>query len=107
VNWSLVAGDDVETVVDSLAASNRSNDGWARLSVDWGVLDADGDLASVSLPLSQNGTTVDSKSIGSSGRAASGKDRLEEKTGSGSYAVTIAVTDSLGNTDTGSTTLSA
>jgi subtilisin len=94
-------------VIDTFSVSNRSNGGWARFEVDWAVSDADGDLSSVDLTLSQSGSTVDSASNSVSGSSASGSDRLQDKKGSGSYDVTITVTDSNGNTASQTQTVSA
>ncbi|NEU57913.1 S8 family serine peptidase [Halorussus sp. MSC15.2] len=92
--------------IDSLGINNRSNGGWARFEVSWSVSDADGDLASVDLTLAQS-STVDSSSTSVSGSSASGSDRLQEKKGSGSYDVTVTVTDSQGNTASRTETVSA
>jgi subtilisin len=92
--------------VDSLSVTNQSNGGWARFETSWSVSDADGDLASVDLTLSQNGT-VDSASYTVSGSSASGTDRLQDKKGSGSYTVTLTVTDAAGNSTSQSKTVSA
>jgi len=92
--------------IDEFSVSNRSNGGWARFEVSWGVSDADGDLASVDLTLDQNGT-VDSASESVSGSSASGSTRLQDKKGSGSYDVTLTVTDGAGNTTSQTKTVSA
>ncbi len=84
--------------IDTLSINNRSNGGWARFEVSWAVSDADADLASVDLTLAQNGSTVDSASHSASGSGASGSDRLQDKKGSGSYDVTLTVTDGAGDT---------
>jgi subtilisin len=93
--------------IDTFSITNRSNGGWARFEVDWAVSDADGDLSSVDLTLSQSGSTVDSASHSVSGSSASGSDRLQDKKGSGSYDVTLTVTDSNGNTASQTRTVSA
>ncbi|MFC7081445.1 S8 family peptidase [Halorussus caseinilyticus] len=97
---------DTAPSVDSLSVNNRSNGGWARFEVSWSVSDADGDLASVDLALTQS-TTVDSATTSVSGSSASGSDKLQEKKGSGTYDVTLTVTDSKGNTATQTTTVTA
>ncbi|MFD1644280.1 S8 family serine peptidase [Haloarchaeobius litoreus] len=92
--------------IDEFGLSNRSNGGWARFEVSWAVSDADGDLASVDVVLDQNGT-VDSASNSVSGASASGSDRLQDKKGSGSYDVTLTVTDAAGNSTSQTKTVSA
>jgi len=92
--------------IDTFAVSNRSNGGWARFEVDWGVSDADGDLASVDLELQQNGT-ADSAGYSVSGSSASGSTRLQDKKGSGSYDIVLTVTDAAGNTTSQTKTVSA
>ncbi len=100
------SGGSTGPTVDSLGVNNQSNGGWARFEVSWSVSDADGDLASVDVTLTQS-TTVDSSSSSVSGSSASGSDRLQEKKGSGTYDVTLTVTDSTGNTASQTTTVSA
>jgi len=97
---------DTAPAIDSLSVTNNSNGGWARFNVDWSVSDADGDLASVDLALVQS-STVDSSSTSVSGSSASGSNRLQDKKGSGSYDVTLTVTDSKGNTASQTETVSA
>ncbi|PSQ49781.1 hypothetical protein BRD15_02860 [Halobacteriales archaeon SW_6_65_15] len=98
---------DTAPTIDTFEVTNNSNGGWARFNVDWAVSDADGDLSSVDLTLSQSGSTVDSASNSVSGSSASGSDRLQDKKGSGSYDVTLTVTDSNGNTASQTKTVSA
>jgi subtilisin family serine protease len=93
--------------IDSFSISNQSNGGWARFEVSWAVSDADGDLSSVDLTMTQNGTTADSASYNSSGSSDSGTTRLQDKKGSGSYDVTLTVTDAAGNTTSQTKTVSA
>ncbi|PSP80857.1 serine protease [Halobacteriales archaeon QS_1_68_20] len=100
------SGDSAPTI-DTFSVSNRSNGGWARFEVDWAVSDADGDLSQVDLTLEQNGSTADSASYAVSGSSASGSDRLQDKKGSGSYDVTLTVTDSAGNTTSQTKTVTA
>ena len=93
--------------IDTFSVNNRSNGGWARFEVDWGVSDADADLSSVELALSQNGATADSATVSVSGSSGSGSERLQDKKGSGSYDVTLTVTDASGNATTQTKTVSA
>jgi subtilisin family serine protease len=92
--------------IDQFAITNNSNGGWARFNVDWAVSDADGDLSQVDLTMDQNGT-VDSASSSVSGSSASGATRLQDKKGSGSYDITLTVTDAAGNTTSQTKTVSA
>ncbi len=100
-------GGDTAPTIDTFSINNRSNGGWARFEVSWGVSDADGDLASVDLTLAQSGSTADSASFSVGGSSASGSQRLQDKKGSGSYDVTVTVTDANGNTATQTTTVTA
>ncbi|USZ69351.1 S8 family peptidase [Halorussus salilacus] len=99
-------GDDTAPTVDSLDVTSDSNGGWARFDASWAVSD-DTELSSVEVALSQNGSSVDSATTSVSGTSASGTDQLEDKKGSGSYDVTLTVTDSNGNTATQTETVSA
>ncbi|WP_246045755.1 S8 family peptidase [Halorussus ruber] len=92
--------------IDTFSVTNNSNGGWARFDVNWSVSDADGDLASVDLTLSKS-STVDSYSTSVSGSSASGSARLQDKKGSGSYDITLTVTDAAGNTTSQTKTVSA
>jgi subtilisin len=96
-----------DPVIDTFSITNNSNPGWARFDVDWAVSDADGDLSSVELTMTQSGSTVDSATHSVGGSSASGSDRLEDKKGSGSYDITLTVTDSNGNTDSQTKTVTA
>jgi len=100
-------GGDTAPAIDQFAVGNSSNGGWARFEVDWAVSDADGDLSTVDLVMEQNGSTVDSASESASGSSASGATRLEDKKGSGSYDITLTVTDAAGNTSTQTKTVTA
>ncbi|AGB15116.1 subtilisin-like serine protease [Halovivax ruber XH-70] len=100
-------GGDTAPAIDQFAVGNSSNGGWARFEVDWAVSDADGDLSTVDLVMEQNGSTVDSASESASGSSASGTTRLEDKKGSGSYDITLTVTDAAGKTSTQTKTVTA
>lgn len=98
--------------VDALSASEvETSDGDAAFDVSWDVGDADGDLSSVDLTLTQDldGSTEDTASIAVSGSDATGTTRLVAAGDDGSangYTVDLAVTDSGGNTASGSTSVS-
>jgi len=95
---------DSAPTVDSLSASEvETSDGDAEFDADWSVSDADGDLSSVDLVLTQDsdGSTEDSATVSVSGDTASGTTRLVAAgdDGSGnSYTVEATVTDGAGNT---------
>ncbi|PSQ04776.1 serine protease [Halobacteriales archaeon QS_4_69_31] len=95
---------DGAPTVDSLSASEvETSDGDAEFDADWSVSDADGDLSSVDLVLTQDsdGSTEDSATVSVSGDTASGTTRLVAAgdDGSGnSYTVEATVTDGAGNT---------
>ncbi len=108
-----VTTDNTESAptVDSLSASEvETSDSDAEFDVSWQVSDADGNLSSVDLTLTQDsdGTTEDTASISVSGSSASGTTRLvaagDEGTGN-AYTVDATVTDGAGNTGTGSTSV--
>ena len=109
-----VATDNTETVptVDGLSGSEaETSDSDAEFDVEWSVSDADGDLASVDLTLTDDtaGETEETASVSVSGDAASGTTRLVAAGDDGSgnaYTVDATVTDSNGNTGSGSTTVS-
>jgi subtilisin len=109
-----VTTDNTESspTVDSLSASEvETSDGDAEFDVDWSVSDGDGDLSTVDLTLTDDtvGETDDTASVGASGDTDSGTTRLVAAgdDGSGnSYTVDATVTDSGGNTGSGSTTVS-
>jgi endonuclease YncB( thermonuclease family) len=98
--------------VDSLSASEvETSDSDAEFDVAWDVGDADGDLSSVDLTLTQDsdGTTEDTASVSVSGSDATGTTRLVAAGDDGSgnaYTVDLTVTDSGGNTASDSTSVS-
>jgi subtilisin len=100
-------GGDNPPAIDTFSTTNNSNGGWARFNVDWAVSDTDGDLSSVEVTMTQNSTTVDSTTNSVSGSSASGSDRLQDKKGSGSYDITLTVTDGNGNTASQTKTVTA
>ena len=97
-------------VVDTLSTGEvETDDGDAAFDVDWSVSDADGDLSTVDLVLTDDaaGETEDSASVSVAGDTASGTTRLVAAgdDGSGnSYTVEVTVADADGNTDTATTT---
>jgi len=109
-----VSGGSTESAptVDSLSASEvETSDSDAAFDVDWSVGDADGDLSSVDLALTDDtdSESEDSASVSVTGDTASGTTRLVAAgdDGSGnSYTVEATVTDGGGNTGSGSTTVS-
>jgi len=87
--------------VDSHAVSTRTTGPWTRVTADWSVSDADGDLDSVVVAIEDgNGNTLDSTTVSASGSTASGSTELRNR-GSVSQSV-VTVTDSQGNDDTSS-----
>ncbi|MFC7133426.1 MULTISPECIES: S8 family serine peptidase [Salinibaculum] len=98
--------------VDSLSASEvETSDSDAEFDVSWGVSDADGDLSSVELSLTDDtdSENEDSVTVTVSGDTASGTTRLvaagDEGSGN-SYTVEATVTDSYENTGSRSTAVS-
>lgn len=106
------SGDSAAPAVDSLSASEvETSDSDAEFDVSWAVSDADGDLSTVDLTLTDDsdGSTEDSASISVSGSDATGTTRLAAAgdDGSGnSYTVDLTVTDAASNTTTDSTSVS-
>lgn len=99
-------GDQTPTI-DTLNVANRSNKKRARFDVEWAVSDADGDLESVSMTMSQDGRVADSSTVSVSGSSASGKTQLKEDGGSGTYDITLTVSDSNGNHSSQTKTVTA
>jgi len=88
----------VAPVIDRFDVTDSSNSIWVRVTVDWAVSDADGDLATVSVLLSLSGSVVDSVTYSVSGYEASGSCQLRQRSRRGAvYEVTIIVTDAAGN----------
>ena len=91
------SGGDTAPTVDRFSVSDKSNPKWARKRVSWSVSDADGDLAEVDVALVDgSGRAVASETTSVSGSSASGRSDVRTK-GSGSYSVTLTVTDAVGN----------
>lgn len=96
--------------VDVLAAAEDSPPNpHAEVSVDWAVSDADGDLSTVSVTVTDSwGGTVASETEAVTGASASGSFYSKIKHGAGeTYTVTVTVTDAGGRTTTDSTTVGA
>jgi len=88
--------------VDSYSASEAgSPNPHLEVTADWSVSDADGDLGTVAVVVSDSsGTVVDSASTAVSGGSASGSDECEIKHVAGqTFDVTVTVTDAAGNSD--------
>jgi subtilisin len=107
-----LGGDDnAAPTVDSLSASEvETDDSDAEFDADWAVSDADGNLESVDLTLTDDtdGGTEDTASVSVSGDTASGTTRLVAAgdDGSGnSYTVEAVVADTDGATDSDATTV--
>jgi subtilisin len=103
------SGGNSAPTVDSLSASEvETDDADAEFDVDWAVSDADGNLDSVDLTLTDDtaGETEDTASIGVSGDTASGTTRLVAAGDDGSgndYTVEAVVTDTDGATGSDTT----
>ena len=99
---------DGAPTVDSLSASEvETDDSDAEFDVDWAVSDADADLESVDLVLTDDtdGETEDSATVSVGGDAASGTTRLVAAGDDGSgndYTVDLTVADAAGNETTDS-----
>jgi len=105
------SGGNSAPAVDSLGATEvETGDGDAEFDVTWSVSDADGNLASVDLTLTDDtaGSTEDTATVSVSGDTASGTTRLvatgDDGTGN-SYTVSLTVSDDSGATATDSTTV--
>ncbi|MFB6103643.1 MAG: S8 family serine peptidase [Halobacteriaceae archaeon] len=104
-------GGNTAPTVDSIGATEvETSDGDAEFDVSWSVSDADGNLASVDLTLTDDtaGTTDDTATESVSGDTASGTTRLVASgdDGSGnSYTVSVTVSDDSGATASDSTTI--
>jgi subtilisin len=87
--------------VDSHSVSTRSTGPWSRVTADWAVSDADGDLDSVVVEiLDGSGNSLNSTTVSVSGSTASGSNEL--KTRSTPSESVVTVTDSKGNSDSSS-----
>ncbi|MFB6234922.1 MAG: S8 family serine peptidase [Halopenitus sp.] len=91
--------------VDSHAVSTRTTGPWYRVTADWGVSDDDGDLDSVGVAIEDsNGNTLNSTTVDVSGSSASGSTELKARSKPSTSVVTV--TDSKGNSDTSSKSVS-
>jgi hypothetical protein len=89
----------VAPTIKLFEVNDKSNRVWAWVTVNWAVADEDGDLATVQVVMSLDGTVVDSASFPVSGYEASGSCELRQRSGQGSsYEITLTVTDARGNT---------
>ena len=98
----------VAPVIDVFHVTNNSNRIWARVTVDWAVSDADGDLATVAVLMVLNGSIVDSATYSVSGSEASSSCELHHRSRrGGTYEIRLTVTDALGSTDSRSQWISS
>jgi len=82
--------------IDTFATSTRTTGPWTRVTTDWAVSDADGDLDSVVIELvDSSGSVLTSTTNNVSGSSASGSDEL--RTRSNPSDVVLTVTDAAGN----------
>jgi subtilisin len=87
--------------IDTFAVSTRTTGPWTRVTTDWAVSDADGDLSSVTTELlNSSGTVLDSTTTSVGGSSASGSH--EDRTRSTASEIRLTVTDAAGNTTTSS-----
>ncbi|MFC6954227.1 glycosyl hydrolase [Halorubellus litoreus] len=106
------SGDSSAPTLDSLSATEvETSDSDAEFDVSWSVGDADGDLSTVDLTLTDDtdGSTEDTASISVSGSDASGTTRLVavgDEGSANSYTVDAVVTDAAGASSAGSTAVS-
>jgi hypothetical protein len=100
------SGGDTAPVIDSYTVTETgSPNPHAEISADWAVSDADGDLSTVEVTVSDGGG-AESTSVG--GASAAGSASFEIKHGGGTtYDVQCTVTDSNGNTDSETRTVSS
>ena len=78
----------------------------ADITAEWTVSDADGDLASVDIDISESSETVSGVTWSLSGATASDTDSFEIKQSDGqTFDVTLTVTDSSGNSESASTSV--
>ena len=85
--------------IDTFAVSTRTTGPWTRVTTDWAVSDADGDLDSVTSELlDSSGAVLASTTTSVSGSGASGSH--EDRTRSTATDVRLSVTDAAGNTTT-------
>jgi subtilisin len=94
-------GGDTAPAIDSFDVSSRSTGPWFRVTADWAVSDADGDLETVTTELlDADGNVLASASSDVGGSSASGSH--EVRTRNSARGVRLTVTDANGN-DTSST----
>jgi subtilisin len=90
--------------VDSHGVSTRTTGPWSRVTADWAVSDADGDLDSVVVEIRDgSGSTLASTTTSVSGSSASGSNELKTR-GTPSESV-VTVTDAAGNSSSSSKSL--
>lgn len=98
VAFSTVSG-STAPVIDSFSVSGaKQSDSQSEITVEWGVSDADEDLASVDIDVADSSGTVQSVSWLVNGAVASDIDSFVVKHSDGvTFDVTITVTDAEGN----------
>ena len=96
---STPAATETTPVIDRLAVEEApASDGQADLLVDWGVSDADGDLRSVIVLVSDYRQTIKWELVYTDGETASGIEPFRVDVGDDrTYEVTVSVTDAAGN----------
>ena len=107
VSFSTDSSSTSEPVIDrfSVSEAGRPNP-HTNITVVWDVSDADGDLASVDIDISESSETVSGVTWSLSGATASDTDSFEIKQSDGqTFDVTLTVTDSSGNSESASTSV--
>lgn len=100
-SFGTLAADQSSPSVDQLSITDvSSTDSRLELLVDWEVSDPDGDLESVSVLISDGGSTLDWVEVPVSGTTARGARTLSAPADAdGLYKITVAVSDEAGNLD--------
>ena len=91
VDFTLNEETGTELSIDTFELTNTSNPAWARVTVNWAV--SGSNLFSVKSEMIRNGSVVDSQTSSVSGSNASGTHELRHRGGTGTYSITLTVTD--------------